>query len=46
MAGAISISRRLQISSHRTVGYDDVQPAAQILAFANMLLDLLNESYP
>lgn len=31
-------------SSHLTVGYGDVQQAAQILAFANMLLYLLDEA--
>lgn len=31
-------------SSHRTVGYGDVRQAAQILAFANLLLELLDQS--
>jgi uncharacterized protein (TIGR02391 family) len=30
-------------SSHRTVGYSDPQHAAHVLAFANLLLDLLDQ---
>jgi len=30
-------------SSHRTVGYDDAAEAAQVLAFANLLLDMVDQ---
>jgi uncharacterized protein (TIGR02391 family) len=30
-------------SSHRTVGYADPEEAAQVLAFANLLLDLVDQ---
>lgn len=30
-------------SSHRTVGYDDLEDAAQVLAFAHLLLDMVEQ---
>lgn len=33
-------------SSHRTVGYDNLEGAAQVLAFANLLLDMVEQCNP